>query len=151
MRRHHPRLIRLCASWLSDRVAAEDAAQEVFVKAFRHLRRFRGDSSFSTWLYRIASRHCTDVLRARARHPVATREEEIQSPLPRPDQTAETAQILERLLAALPDEARATLILHEVEGLSYEEISDVLGCTLDAVKSRLKRARQALLEKARFL
>lgn len=151
VRSHHPRVIRLCAFLLSDPVAGEDAAQEVFLKAYRQLSGFRGDAAFSTWLTRIAYHHCADILRSRARRPTEPLNETFADPLPSPVEAFISAESLQKTLGALPEESREILLLREVEGLTYEEIAETLDCTLDAVKSRLRRARLAFLQKARSL
>lgn len=151
MRRHHPRVIRLCASLLSDQALGEDAAQEVFLRAYRDLRKFRGDGAFPTWLYRIACRHCADVLRSSRRRPAASIINEPASRSPSPAEAVESVDLLRKLLIDLPSESRTALVLYEVEGLSYEEIAAVMNCSLDSVKSRLRRTRESLTEKARSL
>jgi len=154
VRRHHPAVMSLCLSMLRDRSSAEDAAQEAFLKAYRSLDRFRDDASFSTWMYRIASNHCLDVLRSRSREKtdsldaiLEVEDGDVGPRLPStPDPTAalEDADLVERALKRLPPEYRLILTLREVQGLDYRELADTLGCSLDAVKSRLKRARQSL-------
>jgi len=139
--------------------AADDAAQEIFLKAFESLGKFQRESSFSTWIYRITSNHCTDILRKRSRQRTESwdalleREGErieklFSSPGPDPLSFANT-DLLAKLLAFLPEESRTMLLLREIEGLSYQEISETLQCSVDAVKARLKRTRQELAEKAR--
>jgi RNA polymerase sigma-70 factor, ECF subfamily len=136
VREHHAKILALCLSILRDRASAEDAAQDAFLKAYRAFDKFQGKAALSTWLYRIATNRCLDLLRERARRktePLAEAGKEEGSGL-------ETADLLSRL----PDEQRAALALREVQGLSYEEIADALGCSVDAVKGRLKRARESL-------
>ena len=133
---------------LGSELDAEDAAQEALVQAWRALSTFRGESAFSTWLYRIVTNRC---LKARAApHPVR--------PLPdvmvidRDSDPADALAQSERLHALarevlrLPAEQRAALVLRELEGLSYEEIAQALGVTVPAVKGRIHRARLGLLE-----
>jgi RNA polymerase sigma-70 factor (ECF subfamily) len=153
VRRHELNVRRLATGLLGDPVEAEDAAQEVFLKAYEHMGSFRGDASFSTWIHRIAVNHCRDMLRRRARRPwlswdglVEALGREPVSPAARPDQAtgrAEAGDVLQRLLRDLPAQHRAVLLLRELNGLSYHEIADVLHISLDAVKARLRRARQA--------
>ena len=140
-----------------DREDAQDAAQEAFLNAWRGLASFQGDSSFSTWLYRLASNACIDLLRKRKRRqerenfcslddeeagwlepaaPGAGPEEELER--------KERRQALERELRALPDHQREILVMREVSGLSYQEIGELLSLDLGTVKSRLARARLAL-------
>lgn len=154
VRRHHGAVLGLCGSLLKDATEAEDAAQEIFLKVFRSLGSFRGDARFSTWLYRIASNHCLDVLRAAARRPstswdklVEERGDAADALLgrgPREDLGAEAKDLAVRLLAELPPEYRLVVILRETRGLSYEEIAEATDATLDSVKARLRRARGML-------
>lgn len=120
---------------------AEDAAQEAFIKAYHSLDRFKGDSSFSTWLYRIAANHCKDLLRKRARQKTEPLEAVVQEMGERLEEGRENADLIERMLAAIPEDYRAVLILRETEGMSYQEIAQTLNISVDAVKARLKRAR----------
>jgi RNA polymerase sigma-70 factor, ECF subfamily len=154
VRRHHARVAGLCASLLDDPAEADDAAQEVFVKAYRKLSAFRADAQLSTWLYRVATNHCLDARRKTARRrqvsldALIEQEGDAVSRLfeeggPRPG-AEEDADLARRLLASLPEGYREVLVLRETEGLSYDEMARVLDCSLDAVKARLKRARAAL-------
>jgi RNA polymerase sigma-70 factor, ECF subfamily len=156
---HQARVRLACLVRLGHLEEANDAAQEVFVKAFKALAHFKGDSSFLTWILRIADNHCLDLLRSRGRR----RMESLDALLvekgdafegllsgSRDEPRAHTPQDLEllgRLFAALSEEDREILALREVEEMSYEDIAEKLHCSLDAVKGRLKRARQILLEK----
>lgn len=158
IRRHHAKIAGLCASLLGGPAQADDAAQEVFLKAYQSLSRFKGDSAFTTWLYRIASNHCLDLLRKQARRRSdsleAILEEEggrLQTLLSEPDaqRRTEDADLVERLLRTLPPDYRLILTLREVQGLSYEEIMKAMDCTLDSVKARLRRARESLEEAMR--
>ena len=159
MRKYQARVLRLCTSLLADATLAEDAAQEIFLKAYHALRNFRGASTFSTWLYRIAANHCKDLLRVRARQRTESWDalieqhgEHIQELLvASEDQQAAlaNAELIEKILSSLPPDYRVILTLREVEGLSYDELAATLHCSLDAVKARLRRARQALQERLR--
>lgn len=157
--RHQGRVLQVCLGMLGNRADAEDAAQEAFVKAFRSLTSFRGDSAFSTWLVRLAANQCLDVLRAAARRPTDSWDalleaegDSIERWLkadPDPAAAAEAADLVGRLLALLPEEQRSVLLLREAEGLSYEEIAAALDCSLDSVKARLRRARRTLEDRLR--
>ncbi len=145
-------------SFLSDESLAEDAAQESFLKAYCSLHTFRGDSAFSTWLYRITVNHCKDLLRKRAREKTQSWEammEEYGEPIQRlwmqedPKSAGFQAEFVERLLSELPPDYRVILTLREMQGLSYEEMAGTLECTVELVKSRLRRAREALQKKLR--
>ena len=151
---HQAQILRLCASILSNETEAEDAAQEIFLKAYRSLASFRKESAFSTWLYRIASNHCRDLLRKRAREKTESLEKLMEesgdaieklfaSPID-PRSKTENSDLVEKILGELLPDQRLILTLREVEGLSYQEIARVLHCSLDAVKARLRRAREAL-------
>jgi len=129
---------------------AEDATQETFIAAWRHIRSFRG-GSFRAWLLRIATNACYDHLRALKRAASvsleALRESAAWQP-PAPDPSpeaqalsAELAREIERAIAGLPPDQRAVLVLADVHGLSYEEVAQAAGCSLGTVKSRLSRAR----------
>lgn len=159
MRKHEVRVRTQCFMMLSNTAEAEDAAQEVFIKAYQSLGAFHGKAAFSTWIYRIASNYCLDVLRKRQRRKTesldALREkdgekaEALLVSMAEPEYPQETAEMLAQVLSTLPEKSREMIVLREVQGLSYEEIAKLLECTLDAVKSRLKRARQELELKCR--
>jgi RNA polymerase sigma-70 factor (ECF subfamily) len=145
----------LCWRMLGLRQAAEDAAQEAFLSAYLNIRRFRGPS-FRAWLLRIAANAATDELRRRRRRPQVSLEAPISSSdtaLDLPDPSAgpeewalrceETSHIQAALLT-LPLEQRLTVILSDVQGLSYEEVGQAMGSSLGTVKSRLSRGRARL-------
>ncbi len=154
VRTHQVRIRLLCLTFLTHVEEADDAAQEIFLKAFKALKNFKGDASFETWIYRIAHNHCRDLLRTRKRRAVESLDASVEmhgetffeKP---PAHTPEDLDLLGRLLATLSDEEREILALREIERLPYETIAVRLQCTLDAVKGRLKRARQRLEEKCR--
>ena len=139
---------------------AEDAAdmtQETFIKAYNSLSSFRGDSKFSVWLYRIATNVCLDFLRSRSRKPTVSLSvedddgEEVELDIADESQSPErllerglTRDAVRRGLNALSPEYRQILLLREIQGLSYEEISDVLTLEVGTVKSRIFRARKRL-------
>ncbi len=136
---------------------AEDVTQEAFLKAYRSLDSFRGDSKFSVWLYRIVSNLCLDLLRSRQRKPAQSLtvedddgeigELEISDEHFSPEKLLDrklTRESVQRGLASLPDDARQILLLRELKGLSYEEIADVLDLEPGTVKSRIFRARKKL-------
>lgn len=136
---------------------AADMAQEAFIKAYNSLTAFRGDSKFSVWLYRIVSNVCLDFLRSRSRKQTVSLStenddgEEVELDIA--DETHSPEQLLDRSLtrdavrrglAALPPDHREILLQREIQGLSYEEIADVLGLEAGTVKSRIFRARKKL-------
>lgn len=154
VRRHHGRIAALCAGLLQDRSELDDAVQEIFVKAYRSHADFKGDSQFSTWLYRIAMNHCLDMRRKSSRSRnvsldslIAERGEPEEEREDRPDHAKadREARLARRLLAELPEGYREALVLR-IQGMSYEQIASTLGCSLDAVKARLRRARRLLAE-----
>jgi RNA polymerase sigma-70 factor (ECF subfamily) len=160
VRAHQDRVYSFCARMLSDREEALDAAQEVFLSAWRNLSGFRGDSTLATWLLRIAANRCLN--RIRKRKSVAAREQpwpeadaggespEFQPASPeenRPERIAEnreTGEILAGALGRIDPDSRWLVILSDVEGFSYEELADMAELPLGTVKSRLHRARMAL-------
>lgn len=142
---------------LGNREDAEDVTQEAFLKAYRSLDSFRGDSKFSVWLYRIVSNLCLDLLRSRQRKPTQsltvedddgeTGELEISDDHFSPERLLDrklTRESVQRGLAALPDDARQILLLRELQGMSYEEIAQALDLEPGTVKSRIFRARKKL-------
>ena len=149
------RVIQVAFGYLHDRDEARDAAQEVFLKAYRALRRFNQTSTFWTWVYRITCNLCKDRLRHRARRPETSLEEltpngyEPSIPGDQPDPRAMAAEEeLQRLvresLETLPEKHRRVLILREFAELSYQEIADAVGCQDRTVMSRLFHARRKL-------
>ncbi len=159
VRAHQDRVYAFCLRMLSDREDALDVAQEVFLSAYRNLAGFRGEASLSTWLLRIAANRSLNRIRQRATR--AAREvmsiqpqEDGNSPFQppgreedRPDrmvESRETRKILEAAIANLDEDSRMLVLLSDVEGLSYEELSEAVGIPLGTVKSKLHRARMAL-------
>ncbi|MFW5867361.1 MAG: RNA polymerase sigma factor [Armatimonadota bacterium] len=139
--------------------AASDATQATFVRVWEALSSFRGDASFSTWLYRITMNVCLDELRRNKKQPLSlTVEDDDGEPAGERDMpdfsdepagAAEQRELQELVHAAigrLSDDFRAVIVLYDIRGLSYQEISDALEIPLGTVKSRLNRARQALRE-----
>jgi RNA polymerase sigma factor (sigma-70 family) len=162
--RYQTRVYNLCYRMLSDPDAAADATQDAFISAFRAMSRFKGEQ-FKTWLLRIATNACLDVLRSRKRRPTQSLdswgphdgEEDSAEPLPIADLDpsvdpeistlrAETVAAIQRGLDTLPDDQRTALVLVDVQGLSYEEAASVTGANLGTVKSRINRARTRMRE-----
>lgn len=156
---HQDRVFAFCARMLSDREEALDVAQEVFLSAYRNLAGFRGEAALSTWLIKIAANRCLNRIRQRSAR--AARETRIPEPddprdppfqppgrdEDRPDRIAESREmgkVLERALGRIDEDSRTLVLLADVEGLSYEELSEVAGIPLGTVKSKLHRARLAL-------
>lgn len=137
---------------------ASDLTQEAFVRAFRAISRFRGEASFKTWIYHIVANVCRDELRKRKKQAVVsldapivtddgyiTREQEDWSLAPeRVYESIELQETIQQLLNQLIPEYRQVLVLREIQGFTYEEIANILECSLGTVKSRINRARKAL-------
>lgn len=147
---------------LGEPEAAADATQTAFVRAYRSLHNFRRSSSFSTWMYRIVTNVCIDKLRLREREPHDSltvedeNERQGQRDLPdersRPDTLTEKRELQEAVhqaLSRLKPEQRLIIVLYDLNGFSYENISEMLNVPLGTIKSRLNRARKALREEMR--
>ena len=148
VRRHQAAVYRVALRMLGSRADAQDVTQETFVRAWRSLDRFRRHSAVSTWLYRIVTRRCLDLLAAR-KPTQELGEVNLERTGPDPAERAEHRERLRamaRAIAMLPAEQRAALVLREFEGLSYQQLADVLNASLPAVKGRLHRARLAVLK-----
>ena len=159
---HQRMVVQLAVNLLSDRDEALDLSQEVFLRVFRTIHRFRGQSSLRTWIYRIAVNQARNRHRFwRRRHRadqvsldqhIAAHGEFLSGRESTPDRMLAQKELGERLQAALdhlPFDQRTAIVLREVDGLSYEEIAFSLGVAVGTVKSRLTRARQALRSELR--
>ncbi len=148
--RYRNEVYGLCYRYTRHREDAWDAAQDVFIKAHQALGRFRGDSSFKTWVLRIAANHCKDRFKRRRLATVALEETHQQAAAPgrsTPDRAADARELgaaIDAAVDALSPKHRLTFILREYEGLSYEEMAEVMGCSLGTVMSRLHHARRKL-------
>ena len=156
--RYTDKIYSLVVGMIRDRGHAEDVVQEVFHKAFRKLEKFEQKSQFYTWIYRIAVNTSLDHLKSRERAKAQSLDEMPHvDPEVNPQEADPSTPLLERefveqmeeALAAIPPKFREILVLREVDGLSYEEIADVLQCSKGTVESRLFRARGRLREKLR--
>ena len=153
VRRYQLRVYNLAARILGDRTAAEDVAQDTFVSAYKALARFRG-GSLRAWLLRIASNQCYDRLRSAKRRPEQSLDEALESPGfhvpsrdPSPEQQAigrELHDHVQRAILGLPFDQRNTIMLVDVQGLSYQEAAEAMDVSMGTVKSRLSRARAAV-------
>jgi RNA polymerase sigma-70 factor (ECF subfamily) len=141
--RHERRVYNLAYRMLGRPEDARDAAQEAFISCFRHLDRFRGDSAFGTWLHRITVNACYDALRRRPPEPAPLQGEEPAPAGDHADRAAATVDV-QRALSRVPLEFRAVLVMHDVQGVPYEEVAQALDVPLGTVKSRLHRGRLAL-------
>jgi RNA polymerase sigma-70 factor (ECF subfamily) len=155
--KYQHKVVKLVARLLRDPTEAEDVAQEAFVKAYRALGSFRGDSAFYTWLYRIAVNTARNAIASRQRRPLdyeAELSESEQSNLASrlrhtdtPEATVlseEIRQTVNEAIEQLPEDLRTAIVLREVEGLSYEEIAAAMDCPVGPVRSRIFRAREAI-------
>lgn len=147
VRRYQAPVYRIALRMLHSSADADDVTQDTFVRAWRSLARFRGDSAVPTWLYRIVTRRCFDLLAAR--RPTEILDEDHLDAAADPVATVEQRERLHavaRQIAALPPDQRAALVLREFEGLSYEQVAHVLDTTVPAIKGRIHRARLAILK-----
>ncbi|SFV08655.1 RNA polymerase sigma factor RpoE [Pseudoduganella namucuonensis] len=163
--KYQRRLLRLLARIVHDPVEAEDVVQETFIKAYRALRHFRGDSAFYTWLYRIGVNTAKNHLAGQNRRtPTSTGTDAEQAEgqehgeqlhdISTPESMLATKQIAQTVNAAidaLPVDLRTAIVLREIEGLSYEEIADIMACPIGTVRSRIFRAREVVAEKLKPL
>ncbi|MDC8758443.1 RNA polymerase sigma factor RpoE [Janthinobacterium fluminis] len=163
--KYQRRLMRLVSRLVHDPAEAEDVVQETFIKAYRALRHFRGDSAFYTWLYRIGINTAKNFLVTQGRRtPTSTDTDAEQAEafddgenlrdINTPESMLASKQIAETVNAAmdlLPLELRTAIVLREIEGLSYEEISAIMACPIGTVRSRIFRAREVIAEKLKPL
>ncbi|MFM9912105.1 MAG: RNA polymerase sigma factor RpoE [Methylophilaceae bacterium] len=163
--KYQRKLGRLLSRMIRDQAEVEDVVQESFIKAYRALPNFRGDSAFYTWLYRIGINTAKNHLVAMGRRPRLSNEIEIEDAENfedanelRTQDTPETelmgkqiAQTVNNAMEALPEELKTAITLREIEGLSYEEIASLMNCPIGTVRSRIFRARDAIAEKLRPL
>jgi RNA polymerase sigma-70 factor (ECF subfamily) len=147
--KYQDRIFNLCVYMLQHKEDAQDAAQDVFLKAFRSLGSFKQDASLYTWLYRIGVNTCLDY--KKKSRPESLEDdsfvEDLPSAAPSPEQhyqSKEIGQAIQKALQKLPADLRATIILKEMEELSYEEIAETLRISIGTVKSRISRAREEL-------
>ena len=162
--KYQHRIISLVARYVSDQTEAQDVAQEAFIKAYRAIERFRGDSAFYTWLYRIAINTAKNWLVARKRRPPASdidavdaEQYDMNSRL-KEQGTPENELMREEIkrtvfdtIADLPDDLRTAIMLREMEGMSYEDIAITMDCPIGTVRSRIFRARESIDEKLKPL
>jgi RNA polymerase sigma-70 factor (ECF subfamily) len=158
--KYQHKIVNLVMRYVRDPELALDITQEAFIKAYRALPRFRGDSAFYTWMYRIAVNTAKNHLAAQRRRPMNV-ELDLQDPeqydlhaklkeTDTPEGLAlrnELEELVERAIAALPEDLRTAIILRELEGMSYEEIAQTMECPVGTVRSRIFRARDAISKK----
>jgi RNA polymerase sigma-70 factor (ECF subfamily) len=150
VRRHEDRIFALALKMTGNRTDALDATQDTFILAFRQASKFRGDSAFGTWLYRIGINASKDLLRKRNRLPEPSDElhesRDEQSGGPGVEDRVATRLDVKRALSDLNDDYREAVCLHDLGGVSYEEIATVTGVSIGTVKSRISRGRKRLGE-----
>lgn len=157
VRKYQNKVAKLIARYVRDRREVEDVTQEAFIKAYRALRGFRGESAFYTWLYRIAVNTAKNYLESQGRRPPTTDVEvegaegadlgerlREQATPERHLLTTEIADTVYRTIQRLPEDLRTAILLREIEGLSYEEIAQIMDCPIGTVRSRIFRAREAI-------
>ncbi len=163
--KYQRKLARLLSRMVRDQAEVEDVVQESFIKAYRALPNFRGDSAFYTWLYRIGINTAKNYLVSMGRRPQVLNDVEIEdaenfedafelrsAETPETElMTKEIGKTVNETIAALPEELRVAITLRELEGLSYEEIATLMECPIGTVRSRIFRAREAIAEKLRPL
>jgi RNA polymerase sigma-70 factor (ECF subfamily) len=157
VRKYQHKVLKLVSRFVSDLAEAEDVAQEAFIKAYRALPSFRGDSAFYTWLYRIAINTAKNALVSNRRRPIEF-DLDLQDPeqydrqallkeADTPEGVALTEEIrttVEKAIEQLPEDLRTAIVLRELEGMSYEEIAQAMDCPVGTVRSRIFRAREAI-------
>ena len=163
--KYQRKLARLLSRFIRDPTEVEDVTQEAFIKAYRALPTFRGDSAFYTWLYRIGINTAKNYLVAMGRRAPTTTEidsEEAEGfedgehlrDLNTPEiemMSRQVAETVNQTLEELPEELRTAITLREIEGLSYEDIANIMNCPIGTVRSRIFRAREAIAERLRPL
>ncbi len=163
--KYQRKLARLLSRMIRDQSEIEDVVQESFIKAYRALPNFRGDSAFYTWLYRIGINTAKNYLVSLGRRPTVSTDIEIEDAenfedgdelrtLETPESSMMTKQIAKTVndtVESLPEELRTAITLREIEGLSYEEIAQIMACPIGTVRSRIFRARETIALKLRPL
>ena len=163
--KYHKKLYRLLSRMVRDQSEIEDIVQDSFIKAYRAINNFRGDSAFYTWLYRIGVNTAKNHLMALGRRPKAMNDVELEEienfeeagdlrSYETPESvmmTKEIAATVNETIEHLPEELRSAITLREMDGLSYEEIAEIMDCPIGTVRSRIFRARESISEKLKPL
>lgn len=159
--KYERKVYTIAYKYMGNHEDASDLAQEAFIKAYQSIGSFRQEAGFGTWIGRITANKCLDELRRRKRQPHSSLDEELEledhqvklqlkDPNPSPleeTERKETAAYLQNLINELKPEYKEVILLREFEGLSYEEIAQILNCSLGTIKSRISRARNYLKER----
>jgi RNA polymerase sigma-70 factor (ECF subfamily) len=164
VRKYQHKIAKLISRYVRDRREVEDVTQEALIKAYRAIGGFRGESAFYTWLYRIAVNTAKNYLESQGRRPPGTDMEietaeltdggaslREQATPERQMLTDEIANTVNRVIEGLPEDLRTAITLREIEGMSYEEIAQVMDCPIGTVRSRIFRAREAVDQELRPL
>jgi RNA polymerase sigma-70 factor (ECF subfamily) len=161
--KYQRRISRLLARMIANTADIDDVVQEAFIKAYRALPGFRGESAFYTWLYRIAINTAKNHFAAQGRRVTADGSLDVDSPESLDDavqlsdgstpeavvQSRQLGEALNRAIESLPEDLRSAIVLRELEGLSYDEIAEAMNCPVGTVRSRIFRAREAIAEQLR--
>lgn len=161
--KYQRKIMRLLSRMIRDPAEIEDVAQEAFIKAYRALPQFRGDSAFYTWLYRIAINTARNWLASNSRRPStpSSHENEDGETFDETDNLTDNttpeselasrqiAQTVNKAIEDLPEDLRTAIVLREIEGMSYEDIAQSMNCPIGTVRSRIFRAREAVAAKLR--
>ena len=163
--KYRRKLGRLLSRFIRDQAEVEDVVQEAFIKAYRALPNFRGDSAFYTWLYRIGINTAKNYLVSMGRRPQTSNDIEVEDAenfedgdelrtMDTPEtelMTKEIAKTVQMAIESLPEDLKTAIVLREIEGLSYEEIATMMDCPIGTVRSRIFRAREFIAERLRPL
>ena len=163
--KYQRRVLRLVSRLIKNTSEVEDVAQETFIKAFRAIQQFRGDSAFYTWLYRIAVNTAKNHLFSKGKRPITLSElaknedsesydviDAVSNESPEGNLAGlQIAEAVNNAVGKLPEELSTAVILREMDGLSYEEIAEVMNCPIGTVRSRIFRAREAIAQELRPL
>jgi len=163
--KYQRKILRLLSRMIRDPAEIEDVAQEAFIKAYRALPQFRGESAFYTWLYRIAVNTARNWLASAGRRPSAPNAIETEdgetfnetdnlTDISTPESmvaSREIAETVNAVIEELPEELRTAIVLREIEGMSYEDIAQSMDCPIGTVRSRIFRAREAIASRLRPL
>lgn len=159
--KYQHRILKLAGRYVSDRTARQDVVQEAFIKAWRNIRTFRGDSQFYTWLFRITVNTAMNYLAAARRRPEHTLPpgdeedpsmDDMRVDLDTPEgevEAEEVSAIVNEVISELSEDLRVAITLRELEGMSYEQIAYIMKCPIGTVRSRIFRAREAIDERLR--